>query len=142
MKKLRLLLHVIAVMVMLTMMCGCEGGTSTASGSSGAVSVVTVNSGNYIVQGNGLNGAAGLEITLSYSNMTGPTVVQGTLINEAMMLSNCDTPGIIKIAIITTKPITGNGQIASISFDAGLIDLSNITLDSVKIIDINGNPIQ
>ncbi|MBV5339672.1 MAG: hypothetical protein J0665_08930 [Deltaproteobacteria bacterium] len=43
-------------------------------------------------------------------------VTQGELISGAMMAVNTITLGLIKIAIISTKAFSGNGQIATVSF--------------------------
>jgi hypothetical protein len=82
--------------------------------------VIAVMSGgdSFIVQGSGLDGVAGIQLDISYdsTSMNTPTVTQGGLVSGALMAANTSVPGLIKIAIISTRIISGNGQIATIRF--------------------------
>lgn len=82
-----------------------------------AAAIITVDQSGAI-NGVGMDGAAGIELILKYdtSLLSSPTVTKGGLIAKGMLAANTSSPGLIKVAIISTSPFTGNGQIASISF--------------------------
>jgi len=72
----------------------------------------------FIVQGNDMNGVAGMKLTVVYDPavLASPTVTWGSLISGALPLANTTAAGIITIAIIKSEPLTGSGPIAAISF--------------------------
>ncbi len=111
-----------------------------------AASTLTVSpsgDGNYVLQGNGLENAAALEITLQYdsTSLSNPRVVEGGLIAGALMAVNPNVPGTVRMAIIRTTPITGSGAIAALSFDRKGSSGGNILSMNVRLADINGSPI-
>lgn len=121
--------------------CGSNGGTGTngITSKSASVSVIPSESGEYIIQGNNMDGVAGIDLTMNYDStvMSSPTVTQGGFISGAKMATNTTLPGIIRIAIIMIPPLSGSGQIATVSFAAQL-GAAGITITSVKLIDNKG----
>lgn len=132
------------IVTTLVLMFGCGSGSGPGTGDtvSKVVSVSVSPSGNgeYIIQGNNLDGVSGIELTLNYDSaaMATPTVTQSAFTSGAIMASNTTgAPGLIRIAIITTKPFSGSGQIATVTFatQSGTAGIRSI---SVKLIDNKG----
>jgi hypothetical protein len=83
---------------------------------------ITPASGNsFTVQGNNMDGVAGIELNLTYDNksLDTPTVVKESLVSTAMLAANTAIPGSIRIAIISTTPFSGSGPVATIKFANG-----------------------
>ncbi len=108
-----------------------------------AIAVSPSSDGNFVLQGVGIENAAALEIILQYdsTSLSNPRVVQGGLIAGALMAVNPNVPGILRIAIIRTTPITGNGAIALLSFDRKGSSVGNILSMNVRLADIAGGPL-
>jgi hypothetical protein len=102
------------------------------------ISLVPTGSSTYSIAADGLSGVAGIELSINYdtSICRNPRITKGTLVSGALMDSNAATQGLIRIAIITTKMITGSGQIGSITFDlagsapAKIVSLKGSLIDS------------
>ncbi len=107
---------------------------------SALAATVSVNqSGNlsYAVDGMGMDGIAGIQLDITYdaTSLNTPHVTQGSLVAGAMFSSNTARSGLIKIAIISTRPFSGSGLIASITFAAktgngGIISFTTNLIDS------------
>jgi len=108
--------------------------------------------GVFILQGAGLAGVGGIDATISYDTATlaNPRVVQGVLISGAMMVANTNSPGVVRIVVISNNVIAGSGVVATISFDrpggsagkilslkAGLIDAKASQLSAPQTQVIN-----
>jgi len=117
--------------------CGSGGGSADKAA---PVSLIVLHPGEYIIQGNNIDNVATMELTLSYTSQSGPFVRLLGLASGATM-TNTLAPGTIKISIASSRPLSGSGQIAEISFDSGSLS-STFTLDSVIMLDPNGNTIQ
>lgn len=131
-----------AVVIVAACAAACRAATVTIAHKSGGV---------YEVQGAGLSSVAGVDLQISYDTATlaSPTVAKGSLASNALMDSNTASAGTIRMAVITTRPITGSGVIATITFrlvgsssgkilsmTASLIDKSGTRLNSqVRIIN-------
>lgn len=104
-----------------------------------SVTITPTAGGSYIVQGNSMDGVAGIELTITYdsSSLSSPTVTQGALVAGAMMVANTGNPGSIKTAIISTKTFSGSGEIATVTF-ATRNGTGGITSATVKMIDSKG----
>jgi len=57
-----------------------------------------------------------LDITYDAASLSSPTVTQGSLVSGAIFVANTTRPGVIRIAIISEHPFSGNGEIATVSF--------------------------
>ncbi len=114
--------------------------TSLALGAS--LLITSAGSGSYTVQGENMNGVAGIDLTIGYdaSLLSTPTVSWGGLVSGALSIANTNVPGSIKIAIIRTDPFSGSGQIASVSF-ATQSGTGGIISISAKLIDSKGGAI-
>ena len=90
-----------------------------ASASAANVTVVPSGRGVFIVQGTGLTGVAAMDVTIAYdaATLSNPVVASGSLVSGGMAAANSGTPGILRLAIITTQPITGAGPIATVTFE-------------------------
>lgn len=106
------------------------------------VNVVPSGGNSYSVTGGSMDGVAGIELNISYdsSSLASPSVNQGGLVSGAMFLANANIPGNIKVAIISTTPFKGSGQIATISFGSQT-GSGGVTGLTASLIDINGKPI-
>jgi hypothetical protein len=101
-----------------------------------SVTITPASNGIFIIQGNQMDGVAGIELNVVYdsSSLASPSVNQGNLISGAIMLADTNIPGSIKVAIISTKAFSGSGQIVSISFathtGSGSIKVSSSMINS------------
>ena len=137
--------QVILILAILVLMCGCgsgSGGGTTPNEvvSKGAsVSIIPSSDGEYALQGNNMDGVAGIALTINYdsSTLSSPTVTQGGLISGALMQTNTTVVGAVRIAIVNTKAFSGSGQIATVSF-ASVTGTGSVSIGSVKLIDSNG----
>jgi hypothetical protein len=105
------------------------------------VTIVPSGGNSYAVMGESMDGVAGIDLTISYdsASLSSPSVNQGALVSGAMFLANANSPGSIKIAVITTTVFKGNGQIASISFGSQT-GSGGIAGVNASMIDISGKP--
>lgn len=131
----------VTAMVTLLALClsSCSNGSSAVDCSSlqttiGTATLMVSPSGDssYTVQGTGMDGVAGIQLDISYdtASLANPTVTQGGLVAGAMLAANTSIPGLIRIAIISTRSFAGSGQIAKISFasktgNGGITSLSS-----------------
>jgi hypothetical protein len=115
---------------------------STQAVFAASVTITPAAAGSYIIQGDAMDGVAGIELTLNYdaSVLASPTVTQGSLVTGALVAANTNNPGFIKIAIISTKAFSGSGQIATVTF-ATQNGTGGITSASVSMINSKGSPI-
>ncbi len=90
-----------------------------------------------------MDGIAGMDIVVQYDARTlaNPRVAPGGLIKGAMIAANPNTLGIVRIAIIRTTPITGSGDILSVTFDRKSTSPKAINSLTVKATDIDGKPL-
>lgn len=97
----------------------------------------------YQIQGAGIDGAAAIEATLSYDTAVymNPRVQQGAMAAGAMMAVNPNVPGSIRIALIRTTPLNGNGIIASITFDRRSDAPGKITACTARLTNLDGKAI-
>ena len=81
--------------------------------------VAAPNATAYSVVASGFTGAAAIEFTITYDStaLKTPTVALGSLSN-VQMLANGETPGTLRVAIVTTSRagFAGNGTISNITF--------------------------
>lgn len=93
---------------------------STSALAAATVSVSPTGELSYTVDGTGMESVAGIQLDITYdaTSLNTPTAVKGSLVSGAVFAANTTRPGFIKIAIISTRPFSGSGQIASISFAA------------------------
>jgi hypothetical protein len=107
------------------------------------VSLTPAGDGKFTVNGALMDGVAGIELSISYdsSRLSGPTVTQGGLVAGAMMAANTNNPGLIRVAIINTKPFSGSGQIIALTF-SGNAGSGGITGFTGNVIDLKGTPLQ
>jgi hypothetical protein len=133
------------LLIIFALMLGCgNGGAPESNGviSKSGLSISPTSNSEYVVLGDKMDGVAGIELTISYdsASLSSPTVTQGGLISGAMMATNTNTPGKIKIAVISTKSFSGNGQVATVSF-ATVTGTGIVSISSVNMIDTKGTPI-
>ncbi len=119
-------------------------GISHPSFAASKLTISAAGNGVFILQGAGMEGTAALDITLNYdaSTLANPKVEQGSLIYGAMMAANPNIPGIVRVAVIRTTPITGNGPILTFAFDRKGGSPGKITGLNIRLSDISGKPLQ
>jgi hypothetical protein len=73
---------------------------------------------NFVIEGTDLSRVAGMDLTLTYdaSVWGNPRLDQGELVSGALTAVNANSPGILRIGMIRTTPIQGDGVIAALSF--------------------------
>lgn len=106
------------------------------------VSVIPSGGSSYTVLGSVMDGVAGIQIDIAYdaASLVAPTVRQGGLAAGTMFAANTSRAGFIKIAIISTQALSGNGEIAKISF-ASKTGSGGITSITSTMIDSKGSPL-
>jgi hypothetical protein len=106
------------------------------------VTVVPAGGGSFSVMGGAMDGVAGIELNITYdaASLGSPNVVQGALVSGSIFMANANIPGSIKVAIISTTPFKGSGQIAAITFGSqtGSGTVSGI---SASLINISGGAV-
>ncbi len=112
---------------------------SVSASLAATVTIIPTGGNSFLVQGGDMNGVAGIDLSISYdaASLASPSVNQGSLVSGAMFLANANSPGNIKIAVVSTKVFSGNGPIATITFGSqtGNGSISSVT---AKMINING----
>lgn len=91
-----------------------------ASGAAAAtLSVAPAGDGVFVLRGTAVERAGAMEITITYDAavLGNPRLVPGELISGALTAVNATIPGTVRIGIIRTLPIQGDGIIATLSFD-------------------------
>lgn len=88
----------------------------------GEVLLPLVSSGNgvWVLKGSNFVNIAGMDITIGYdsSTLSNPRMVSGGLVAGSFFVPNVNVPGNIRLVIANvTKPINGNGVVATVTFD-------------------------
>ncbi len=139
------------LLVALFLMSGCGSGpgeespvTSVAFSDGSSVSIIDTGDGNYVLKGTNLNGVGGIEVSVGYgsSTMIAPKVTRGDFFSGALFAINIASPGVIRIAAVSTTPYSGSGPIATISLAGDSGDLPAFSLNKVEMIDTNGKKFQ
>ncbi len=75
--------------------------------------------GVFVLQGAGLSGVSGMDITVTYdqSALANPRVEKTGVASNGMFAVNPNVPGMIRIGAVFTSAVAGDGPIATISFD-------------------------
>ena len=104
------------------------------------ISVSSTGNAVFELQGAGLEGIGGMDITIGYdaSSLTNPRVVQGGLVSGGMMIANTNAPGSVRIAMVQPRGISGAGSIATISFDLSGGTPGKILSLNAKLVDTKG----
>jgi hypothetical protein len=82
------------------------------------VTIAPASDSVYVVQGSDFSGVAGVDITIRYdaAAVSGPRVVQGSLVAGALVAVNSSTPGMLRLALVRPTVINGSGTIATVTF--------------------------
>jgi len=107
------------------------------------VSIAASGDTSYLIQGNGMDGVAGIELNIRYDAVSlkgTPTVRQESLVSGAMFAANTSLPGSIKIAIISTGTFSGSGPIATVTFASKTASAPLPTV-TPSMIDSKGSPL-
>src|SRR5512139_74520 len=93
---------------------------SAGPGLASTVTLTPSGGGVFVLEGQALQDVSALDIALSYDPavLRGPHIDQGGLLSGALMMSNTDNPGIIRIAAVRQGSVQGSGTIARITFDS------------------------
>ncbi len=108
-----------------------------------SLTISSSGSGGFVLHGNGMDNVAALDITITYDTATlaNPQVTSGGLITGALTAVNPNVPGTVRMGIITTSPIKGDGIIATLAFDQVGNSPGGITAIKANITNSNGNPL-
>jgi hypothetical protein len=105
----------------------------------GPITIAPAGNNTYIVNGSLMDGVAGIELQITYAAPLGtPTITAGSLVSGAIFAANPNSPGLIRVAIISTSPFSGNGPIAKIVFASGSNNAADPQLASYSMIDSKG----
>jgi hypothetical protein len=112
---------------------------------SASLTIQATGPGTFSIQGSDMDGVGGIDLTIGYdpAALSAPKVSWGSLVSGALSVANTSAPGVIRIAIIRTEPLSGSGPIAVLTFStqSGSGGLSSF---SAKLIDAKGGelPVQ
>jgi hypothetical protein len=118
-------------------------GPAGAAFAASQVTLAPTSGTSFVVQGAAMGEAAAIDITLSYDTVawSSPRVSQGALTAGALTAVNTNSPGTVRIGIISTKPLPESGIIATVSFTArGNAAGPPFGLD-VKLTRLDGTPL-
>ena len=81
--------------------------------------ITSSGNGVFALSGTALSGVGTIEATIEYDTATlaNPRVVQGGLVLGGMFVANTNSPGTVRIAVISPKDIAGSGVVAIVTFD-------------------------
>lgn len=98
---------------------------------------------SYVLQGKDLDGAASMDLTFTYdsSAWSNPRVDQGELISGALTAVNTTLAGTVRVGIVRTTPINGNGNIVTLSFDGGGEKAGGPIRLNARLTGLDGRPI-
>jgi hypothetical protein len=107
-------IRLIKLYVLLFLLCWSVPEAIAAS----SVTIAPASDNIYVVQGNDLSGASGIDVTIRYdaTALANPIVVQGSLVGGALMAVNAATPGMVRLALVRVTEIKGSGAIATVTF--------------------------
>lgn len=107
------------------------------------LSLLSSGNGGFVLQGEGMENVASLDITIIYdtSTLANPRVASGGLISGALMQVNPNVPGTVRMGIITISPIKGTGTIATLAFDQVGSSPGKIAAINAIITNSNGKPL-
>ncbi|WP_243371211.1 cohesin domain-containing protein [Geotalea sp. SG265] len=102
-----------AVMIALNL-CFAASAFATAN----VVIPPSVDGKSWTLQAKDFDNIAGAELTISYDPaiLGSPTVTQGSFLAGSMLVPNTNTPGVVRIGVVTTKPLSGSGPLATVTF--------------------------
>ncbi|ACM21006.1 hypothetical protein Geob_2656 [Geotalea daltonii FRC-32] len=82
------------------------------------VSMVSDDGKSWTLQASDFENISGIDLTITYdpSILSNPNVTQGSFVAGSMMVPNADVAGVVRIGIVTAKPLTGSGPIATVTF--------------------------
>jgi hypothetical protein len=106
------------------------------------LSLSSSGNGVYLLQGADFSDVGALDATITYdaSTLSNPRVGQGSLLSGALMVANANSPGVIRIAVASTKSISGTGPVAVINFSLPAGSAGKVLSLSVRL--LNGNGVQ
>jgi hypothetical protein len=107
------------------------------------LSVLPTGNGSFILQGSGMEGVSAMDVTITYdaATLSNPQVTKGGLIPDALMGVNPTVLGAVRLGIVTTKPITGAGTVATLIFVEAGNSPGVITGIKANITDSKGKPL-
>lgn len=105
-----------------------------------SIAILPAGDGIYVLQGTGVEGAAAMDIIVSYdpATLASPQVTQGALISGAMIAVNDTVPGKVRMGIVRTTPVKGSGILATLTFNRTGDAPGNILGLKVILSNING----
>ncbi len=114
---------------------GCHTLNPTAKAVLSNTATISLNGtlGNLVVTATDFSGVAGVDLAINYDSscFSSPVVISGELLSGFLVATNTATPGRVKVAAITSQPVTGSGMIVSVSF-MGVRDCSSSLAASVN----------
>jgi hypothetical protein len=117
-------------------------GYSRAGFAASTVTVSSAGNGVFVIQG-AMENVAAMDIVLTYdtASLFNLRLQNGGLISGALTAVNDRVPGTVRMAIIRTTPMQGSGVIATLTFDRKGTAAGKLTVQSVRLSDLNGRPV-
>lgn len=114
-----------------------------AETASSVLTVAAAGDGTYALQGSSIEYVAAMDITITYdmAALASPRVAKGAMIAGAVMAVNDTAPGTVRIGIIRTTPIYGDGVIATLTFSKKGDASGGALAVRANFSDINGKPV-
>jgi hypothetical protein len=102
--------------------------------------VTPAGGGIFLLQAAPIENAAAVEIVLLYDaeTLAAPVVKEGALLAGAMTAVNAAVPGVLRIAVVRTTPMSGSGTLAIMIFESKNGSSGKITSCSVKLAGLSG----
>ena len=107
-----------------------------------STSVSSPVSGAVIISGGNMEGVVKIEFDLIYDSATisTPLVIQGEFVAGKSFSANIANPGRIRITVVSAQPLSGDGQIALVTFAKGDFakGLGTVNIANPQFTNING----
>jgi hypothetical protein len=110
------------------------------------VAVIPSLTGRYAINCYGFDGVAGFDMSVSYDTAmaSGPVIERGAFGPGALMVSNAETAGTLRIACMTPYPssLSGDGTLATVYFNRETATSpGTVSAIQVKLVDVRGGSI-
>ncbi|AJE03988.1 hypothetical protein GPICK_12045 [Geobacter pickeringii] len=131
--------------------CGGGGGNGTPAApaqapptsqapSGPAVELAALSGSAYVLAGHALKNVGGMQVDIAYdpAKLANPRVTQGAMVTGGAFVVNTNLAGEVRIALVTSPPLAGDGTLATLSFDQAAGTTGGIMSVAVSVYDQNG----
>lgn len=113
--------------------------TSQAS-SEPAVELAALSGSAYVLAGHALKKVGGMQVDIAYdpAKLANPRVTQGAMVTGGAFVVNPNVTGMVRIALVASPPLNGDGTLATLSFDQTAGTTGGIMSVAVSVYDQDG----